>query len=283
MAAQGLWGQSMANRKQIAGWSAILMSVSALPAMAAAPKEPPAAEAPAKDVEATKESERAPLRELQIFPKGPKGERPDLDDVILDWTADGHVRAARVASAKRAMLATEPGVTSLEPLKGLIKLEKLELLGVAVEDLAPLGGLPALQELQIQGCLKLKSLAPLAQMPALTRVRFHGATAAELGALAALSSLTRLELPSSTAGDAVFASSLKQIEHLDLAGSKALADISALANLKALRHLDLTGTAVKDLAPLAGLETLRVLRVSKKANLKAVLPLKAGGLRIEVK
>jgi hypothetical protein len=41
-------------------------------------------------------------------------------------------------------------VTSLEPLKGLIKLEKLELLGVAVEDLAPLGGLPALQELQIE-------------------------------------------------------------------------------------------------------------------------------------
>ena len=48
--------------------------------------------------ETTKESERAPLRELQIFPKGPKGEKPDLNDVILDWTADGHVRAARVAS-----------------------------------------------------------------------------------------------------------------------------------------------------------------------------------------
>lgn len=239
--------------------------------------------APDPSIEATKESERAPLRELQIFPKGPKGERPDLNDVILDWTEEGHVRAARVASAKRSMTAAEPGTTLLDPFKGLTRLEKIELFGVAVEDLTPLSKLPALQAVHIQGCLKLKSLAPLGDMPSLTKVRIDRATPADAAALAGLANLIQLELPGGSVVDAGIVSKMTQLEHLDLSANKGLVDITALGNLKALRYLDLTGTGVKTLEALAGHEALRILRVSRKANLTAVLPLKAGGLRIEIK
>lgn len=234
-------------------------------------------------VEATKESERAPLRELQIFPKGPKGERPDLNDVILDWTEEGHVRAARVASAKRTMKANEPGTTALDPFKGLTRLEKIELLGVAVEDLTPLAKLPALQMVHLQGCLKLKSLAPLGDMPSLTKVRIDRATPADVAGLSGLANLVQLEVPGGTVVDASFVAKMSQLEHLDLSGNKGIVDLAALSDLKGLRFLDLTGTGVKSLEAIAGHEALRILRVSKKANLTAVLPLKAGGLRIEVK
>lgn len=261
------------------GWLVLAAGVAAAPVPSWAAGK--AAADPA--VEATKESERAPLRELQIFPKGPKGERPDLNDVILDWTEDGHVRAARVASAKRTMKATEPGTTSLDPFKGLTQLEKIELLGVAVEDLSPLAKLPALQMVHLQGCLKLKSLAPLGDMPSLTKVRIDRPTPADAVALSGLANLTQVELAGGTVTDAGFAAKMSMLEHLDLSGNKGLVDIAPLAELKGLRYLDLSGTGVKTLDALAGHEALRILRVSRKANLTAVLPLKAGGLRIEVK
>ncbi len=267
------------NAAAVGSWMVLLAGVAAAPAPAWAAGKA----APDPAVETTKESERAPLRELQIFPKGPKGEKPDLNDVILDWTADGHVRAARVASAKRTMKASEPGTTSLDPFKGLTQLEKIELLGVAVEDLSPLAKLPALQTVHLQGCLKLKSLAPLGDMPSLTKVRIDRATPAEAVALSGLANLTQVELAGGSVTDASFAAKMTQLEHLDLSGNKALIDIAALSELKGLRYLDLTGTGVKTLDALTGHEALRVLRVSKKANLTAVLPLKAGGLRIEVK
>jgi hypothetical protein len=48
--------------------------------------------------------------------------------------------------------------------------------------------------------------------------------------------------------------------------------------------LDLTGTGVIKVDVLAGMDTLRVLRVSRKVDIRPLLGLKASrGLRIEVK
>ncbi len=224
------------------------------------------------------------LRKLEIFPKGAK-ERLNLDRVILDWTADGHVRAARVASAKAKMTAAEPGVTALDPVAQLDQLEQLDLWGVAVADLTPIEGITTLKAVDIRGCLKLTALSPLAKLGALTRLHLEAMPGVNLPALlGVLTGLTQLELVNQNVTNAALVADLTGLEYLDLSNNKKLQDVGALVRLTNLRHLDLTGTGVIKVDVLAGMDTLRVLRVSRKVDIRPLLGLKASrGLRIEVK
>ncbi|MFZ4579631.1 MAG: leucine-rich repeat domain-containing protein [Myxococcota bacterium] len=246
------------------------------------PASPPA---PAADaIEATKEAQRVELRKLEIFPKGAK-ERLNLDAVILDWTADGHVRAARIASAKAKMTAAEPGVTALDPVAQLDQLEQLDLWGVAVTDLTPIQTIATLKAVDIRGCLKLTALSPLSKVGALTRLHLEAMPGVNLSALlGVLTGLTRLELVNQDVTDAALVADLTGLEYLDLSNNKKLKDVAPLARLTNLAHLDLTGTGVLTVDALVGLDTLRLLRVSRKVDIRPLLGLKVSqGLRIEVK
>ena len=119
------------------------------------------APAPAKtaSVEATKESQRAVLRNLQVLPRSTETDRLNLEEAILDWTQDGHISAARIASGRTEMNGTEPGVMNLSTLKSLTALQKLELSAIAVTDLKAVAGLTRLRELRVVQCAKLKNVA----------------------------------------------------------------------------------------------------------------------------
>jgi Leucine-rich repeat (LRR) protein len=71
-----------------------------------------------------------------------------------------------------------------------------------------------------------------------------------------LRNLTKLiELPAEIVG-------LASLQSLDLTGTQ-ISDLAPIADLTALQSLDLTGTQISDLAPIAGLTALASLRINR--------------------
>ena len=232
-------------------------------------------------IEANKDKDREVLRELRLVPPGTKGDRPNLDEIIGEWSDQGRVVAARIASAKRAVDPGETRTMSLEPLRALTALVHLELIGLAAADLKPLSALPALTELRLIRCSKVTSLSELARLPRLQKLRLDGVAPGLLGVVRNLVTLTELEIVNTDLDSTGFLAGLVDLERLDLGGNRRLVSLKEVANLPALRFLNVAGTGVRNLAQLAALEKLRVLRVSKGADVTPLAKLVEGGLRIE--
>lgn len=173
----------------------------------------------------------------------------------------------------------------LAPLRGLAKLQKLVVTSLPIRDLAPLVALSELTELNVSGD-GYTDLAPLARLTKLRQLRLHGSRAADLGPLATMRDLQLLDVYGAQVRDLAPLAGLTSLAELNLAGNAALADLSPLANATALSSVDLSGTAVekldplaklplvsldatrtkaRDLGPLGGMKSLRVLKLGSTA------------------
>jgi hypothetical protein len=157
-------------------------------------------------------------------------------------------------------------VENLEPLKGLIALQKLNLGGTKVEDLEPLKSLTSLQSLDLSGT-NVQNLEPLKGLIALQTLNLrHTKKIEELEPLKGMSRLMSLDL-----------------------GETDVENLEPLKGLPALQSLNLSHARVRNLEPLRGLITLQSLELSwtRVGNLEplrgltAIESLGLGGTEVE--
>ncbi len=241
-----------------------------------------AEDAPAKsDVEAMQAKQRELLRQYQVEPVSPDVGPVTLDDMILDWTEDGYVLAARFASGLEVCPAEEPATMSLIPLRGLTKLRAIELNAVAVAELQPLTQWKGLRDVKLVGCGKIKNLSVLGQLTQLDKLKLQRIRLDVSPILTKLTNLTELELPDQNLSRIDGVRGMGKLIKLDVSGNPKLSDVKPLIKLRYLAELDISGTAVTDLKPLLGLAKLTKLKVSKGFDTSLLAGRLASGLVIE--
>ncbi len=158
-------------------------------------------------------------------------------------------------------------VADLGPLHGM-PLEALFFSGAyAVEDLEPLRGLPC-RTLVLSICPKVKNLEPLQGMPcvALTMIGLHRVTSLE-----PLRGMPCEELRISSCDGIKSLDPLKGMpcRSLVLSACEKVTDLEPLRGMP-LEHLEFNDTAVTDLTPLEGLDSLVQIRFSAAAIRKGI-------------
>ena len=182
-------------------------------------------------------------------------------------------------------------VEDLSPLAALGRLREAGLGWNRVSDLAPLAGLAALRHLDARAN-PLSDLEPLAQLPQLESL-YVGGTAHRISGsartLARLTNLTYLHADGVGLADLSFLAASPRLQWL-AAPNNPIPDLAPLRELSGLRSVDVEGTMVDDLTPLAGLD-LWLLHVGRTGatlddvlalpNARRITHLSLGGLGIE--
>ncbi len=155
-------------------------------------------------------------------------------------------------------------VTDISPLSGLTNLTNLHLTGNHITDISFLSDLTGLTVLRLE-YNRITDISPLSGLTDLTELRLSGNNITDISPLSGLTNLTRLELPSGITDVPVIVRILSRLPHLTSLGlsNSNIEDVSALipvlSDLTDLRVLNLFGTGMTDLSPLAGLTHLTTL------------------------
>ena len=152
---------------------------------------------------------------------------------------------------------------NLEPLKGLVKLKRLEIVGSHVRDLSPVGNLPDITYLALaysrvddyQPLLTLKHLKGL-------QLEGNGTAKANLKIVAKLPELTFLKLQACRIDDLSPLQPLTKLEHIHL-DSNQITNLTPLEDMAALRILDLYNNKVTDARPLIRLIGMEIVRLGR--------------------
>lgn len=162
-------------------------------------------------------------------------------------------------------------VRDLSPLAGM-SLRSLKMSGTAVDDLEPLRGMP-LEELRMNGCRKVQNFDVLRDMP--LKVLY-----AEDTRLSDLSVLVGAPIEvldiSRTPATALQAITALPLQELRIVDSPATA-LPALSRTS-LRSIDIGGSLISSVEPLAGLDTLTWLTLAR-SSVTNLAPLR--GLRLD--
>jgi Leucine-rich repeat (LRR) protein len=143
-------------------------------------------------------------------------------------------------------------------LQRLTSLTRLDLAWTKIANLCPLERLNGLTDLDFSGCDKVYDFSPLQRLSGLTRIDLHGFRVVSLDPLSELTALKNL--------------SLSNPKHeYDLTYVRT--DFSALQWLTALTRLDLGGSKIVNLDPLAYLTALTFLCMTDCANVSSLRPL----------
>ena len=157
-------------------------------------------------------------------------------------------------------------------------LHRLEVQDAGISDLAGLESAPNLKSLQLLGDTnKITDISPLGGVPHLTFLHLEGANEiADVSALSGLTRLTWLTLDGTNLTDVSPLGGLTNLETLQLWGTNEITDVSALGELIKLNVLSLDGTNLTDVSALGGLTNLGTLQLIGNNNLTDVSAL--GGL-----
>ena len=164
----------------------------------------------------------------------------------------------------------------LPDLTLLTNLKSLWVVGTGIRDLAGLGELKDLAELDLSGNL-ITDVSTLAELTQLTQLNLGGNPITDVSALAGLTQLKKLVL--STRGRGYYnyyhptkfpnpasLSELTQLEELDLSGN-LITDLSDLSGLTQLVSLDLSSNQIADVGVLVKLNQLKELNLSHNPEL----------------
>jgi hypothetical protein len=127
---------------------------------------------------------------------------------------------------------------------------------------------------------RLKSLAPLTGLIALKELDLEGANGSDIESLAGLVALRQLDLRLTRVKNIAPISGLTALRYLDLWGTD-VADISPLASLTDLNYLNLAQTQVSDIALLSATPNLTIW-VESKSRAKALRATLARGSTVKV-
>jgi len=156
-------------------------------------------------------------------------------------------------------------IDDLTPLAGLLALEELNLDKNRITDLSPLTGHPSLRILEVWdngpvrdlGTDGISDLSPLATIPTLEQLFLSENNISDLTPLAGLTSLTLIYLIANDIEDITPFANLTNLQVLRLNANR-ITDASVLTNMPALGWLELNYNLLQDpaLVPLEGFENL---------------------------
>ena len=129
-------------------------------------------------------------------------------------------------------------LTSLEPIRGITSLVRVNLTNNSISDISPLGGSTGMSELILTGN-NVSDLTVISGMTSLKSLKLDYCPVSDISALSGLGSLQVLSMQNCR-----------------------ISSVSALAGLGSLRELYLDGNSISDLSPLAGLKNLGYLYIS---------------------
>lgn len=156
------------------------------------------------------------------------------------------------------------GVTHLEALSGMTKLQELRLNVSGITSLAPLVGMTELRTLNLDdynssGYYSLSDISALAGMTKLTQLYLNVGNVTDLSVLSGLTKLQNLDLSGNYyVEDLSFLSGLTDLRELRLSGSDS--GISSLKGVEGLTKLQSLSVRTEGLKSLQGLENLTELR-----------------------
>jgi hypothetical protein len=154
-------------------------------------------------------------------------------------------------------------IVNIEPLRGLRRLEKLDLSGTNVVDLSPLTGNRKLWYLNLtQG--RVVDIGPLRKCTGLRYLSLYGTGVGDLEPLVAMKQLRYLSVENTPVQDLQPISDMKLLEELYLAKTK-ISNIDVLESMVNLKSLSLNGTTVKNLQPLYELKNLEEVWINDTA------------------
>lgn len=165
------------------------------------------------------------------------------------------------------LYAQEHKITDLTGLEYATNLRELWLYNASdsinnneISDLSPLRGLKRLQYLDVEQNL-ISDVSALSNLKQLEFLRLRGNFITDVSPLSGLTQLKHLLLGGNSVSDIFPLSNLTRLEFLSLDGN-SITDISALDNLTRLKILWLSYNKVRDITPLANLENLNILYLS---------------------
>jgi hypothetical protein len=159
----------------------------------------------------------------------------NLQDWMVPWLASQAWSVMADAKIHAFSTSSEQHIDSLDPVRWLPDLEKLEFAQM-VSDLEPLSGLTKLKELIVTG--PVRELDPLLGMTELSELTISGNNMA--------------------LRDASQFRQLPQLEYLVIYGS-AITDVSPLRDLPRLHKIQMAGTPIATVAPILDRESLSIL------------------------
>lgn len=152
-------------------------------------------------------------------------------------------------------------VTSVKPLTGMKKLERVSIAGqrgTRIGDIALLSSIPSIKSLSVEDAVITDTdLSFLEGMPQLKSLLLRKASsgALSLKGLASLKNLDSLSLRGFEIPDLAEIGELSSLRNLSLAYT-VLGDLAPLARLENVRKLDFYGAELKDFAPLSKMANL---------------------------
>jgi Leucine-rich repeat (LRR) protein len=155
-------------------------------------------------------------------------------------------------------LAKNRYLQNIEPLAQLPGLRYLNISSSQISDLTPIRNLTELVYLDISKTA-VTDVAPLRYSTNLRHLAMHNTRVTEVSAVANLESLEYLSMASVRATDFSAMESLISLKQLDVSRTR-VSDISWIKSSN-LTNLNISGTAVTDVSPLAGLTHLQQLSI----------------------
>lgn len=170
---------------------------------------------------------------------------------------NGELGCDRVCDLTRLNLYN-PAIESLAGLECLGALESLQVQQTAVDDPTPVSRLAGLRELDLSDN-RIENLGPAFELPKLERLMLWGNAIRDVSALSKLSALTALDLSGNQVTDARPLAALSQLTSLNLNSNQVETPLSALSGLLNLQYLQLHGNQITSLGSMAQLPALNYL------------------------
>ena len=166
-----------------------------------------------------------------------------------------HLASLKDTLRELELSGQQSNCSDLSPLKEWTKLEKLSIAVSPVTDLSPIAGKTTLWFLNLES-VPLKSLDVLATLPNLRWLSVAHIDA-DHAPIAKLTQLESLDVSFSKFSDLRLVAGMSRLQQLNLWGT-AVTDLSPIANLP-LTNLTITDTKVTDLTPIGSMTKLRNL------------------------
>lgn len=167
-------------------------------------------------------------------------------------------------------ISKEELIVSLEDLKWLPNLQKLEISRHNIQNLEPLVSLQALEELNLENS-SIRDVSVLGNMAQLTKLNLNDNHIIDISPLSGLTELGELHLRGCGISNLTPLSGMVQLTVLNL-NDNNINDISVLSSMTALTTLYLRGSNINDVTPLSGVKNLEVLNL-RENKLSDIQPL----------
>ena len=176
---------------------------------------------------------------------------------LLDLDAETPVYTNDLWTIKE--FSVPENVTSLEDLRHLAFLEKLEMHSSMTNQFTSLSKLSNLKELSIADtAIGAQELSVIGALPSLTKLSIRGCSLSTTAGLEQAKALLHLDLSNNAVRDITPLSNLQKLQEVNLSHN-ALNDLSALSSLSSITSLDVSYNNLETLSPVTALTGLKIL------------------------